>query len=277
LRAFRSLVLIVERDPESGEHEPQLARLCEWIGRWDDWYRHASGLEFGLNFNLQYRRDAVLFSEVDYIGLAALRPVGDVCRNAGLAFGATVPMSEALEHAPELCAIAEDGWLQTLNISQDCSPSPEDACTLLEPLFRTKMQVRLSGNPTELLRTGLLHLPTLNCRSITIETAAPHSPSQLPYRPEPCMALFRIFVDSTGYLYPCLGMLGVEAARLGHIEDALEQTRIAGEPGALDLEALTTTGPSPDQLRPPERDVGISEICESHRAFVVVTTSAEST
>ena len=77
--------------------------------------------------------------------------------------------------------------------------------------------------------------------------------------PSPCRAHLRLYVDADGHLYPCAGLFGLPAARLGHVADA-DPARWHQAAQALDLPSLAAHGPTLHQAPPTPFD-----LCEQHR------------
>lgn len=269
LRAFRSIAIMLERMPGSAEIGPDPAALADWIGRWDVWFRIAAGMDRGDGLHLQYRRDAVVVTDLDVPDLLAARPIGEACRSAGIGFGAPLLMSAGLAHRGALAAMLDEGWLQALTLVYDLPAEHTDpVAPFIEELYATGVQIQLAGNPADFLRSGVLASPVLNARNVTISPRGIGTSGVEPLRPPACLPLMRIYVDSTGCLYPCLGMLGLEAGCLGHIDDALEDTVLGGLPSPLDLAGLATTGPVLAEHDRPGRDLGLPVACERHRSAV---------
>ncbi|HEV7372560.1 hypothetical protein [Arenibaculum sp.] len=270
LRAFRSIAIVLERMPgPAAALGPDVAALADWIIRWDNWFRLAAGMDRGNGLHLQYRRDAVVVTDLDFADLLTARPIGEACRTAGIGFGAPVLMSAAIAHRGELVSVLGEGWLQALTLVHDLPAGDAGALVpFVEEIFSTGLQVQLAGNPADFLRSGLLDSPLLNARNVTINPRNPGAPEAPSLRPQPCLPLMRLYVDSTGRLYPCLGMLGLEAGCLGHIDDALEDTVLGGLPSPLDLAELAVAGPvlTGDDL--PARHLGLPTACERHRSAI---------
>jgi hypothetical protein len=275
LRAFRSIAVMLERMPGPAGIGPDPEALADWIVRWDTWFRIAAGLNRGEGLHLQYRRDAVVVTDLDFPDLLATRPIGEACRNAGIGFGASLLMSAGLAHRDQLVAMLDDGWLQALTLVHDLPADGTDAIVpFVEALCATGLQIQLAGDPAAFLQSGVLDSPVLNARNVTISPRSVGMSGVEPLRPPACLPLMRIYVDSTGYLYPCLGMLGLEAGCLGHIDDALEDTVLGGRPSPLDLVELAAMGPVLTEHDRPGRDLGLPATCERHRSAVEAAADA---
>lgn len=270
LRAFRSVAVVIEQDAASGDVLPDIPALADWIGRWNAWFRQAAGLDFGEGLHLQYRRDAVVVTDLDFAGLLATRPAGWACRDAGIGFGASILLSSGLAHRAALLDLLAEGWLQALTLVHDLpAGSTETVLPFVEAVFATDMQIRLAGSPAAFLRDGVLESPILNARHVTIDPRSPVPAADPAFRRQPCLPLMRIHVDSTGYLYSCLGLLGLEAGRLGHIDDPLEDTVLGGRASPLDLATLAAQGPALAQGDRPVRALGLPAACEHHRSAIL--------
>jgi hypothetical protein len=80
-----------------------------------------------------------------------------------------------------------------------------------------------------------------------------------------------VFVDTDGFMYPCFGLLGVEAARLGSVYEDPEDTVFGGRPTPLDLSRLARYGPGDEFLAghaEPKRS-GLPVVCENHRLHLL--------
>jgi hypothetical protein len=74
-------------------------------------------------------------------------------------------------------------------------------------------------------------------------------------------------------MYPCFGLMGFAAGRLGNIAQPLEHSVLCGHPAALDLLALAKQGPVlvwSAGLQ--EAATGLPAVCEQHRAALLSQT-----
>lgn len=264
LRAFRGLALVVEDDGEGG-FLPDMAALQRWMRAWDRWFRAESGIAQGDHLHMQYRRDAVIVTDLSADALLAMRPAGDTCRELGIGFSASVLLDDALARRDAVIDGLAGGWLHAATLVAT-GPVPGAAAleALIAPLIDMGVQIRLAGDPAAFLQSGILDAPLLNARNLTIE---PRGPGAMPPpdRPAPCLPLMRLYVDATGDIYPCLGLLGTAQGRLGHIDDVARGAPFAPRSG-LDLQTLALAGPAEEDCAAPARSFGLPERCARHRA-----------
>ncbi len=272
LRAFRSLGLVIEIDPETGTLKPDQARLCDWIGVWDAWLRETAGFAQGNRMHLQYKRDVATMTDLDVSALLALSEVGQLCRDLGLGFTAGLLLRDALAQQDRLIKGLKGGWLGAVTLINDGTlPDVDTVDALMRRLIDAGVQLRLAGDPLPYLQSGLLDRPFIIQRNLTIDARSGSGASPR----NGCLPFMRVVVDSTGGLYPCLGLLGLPMAQMGHIDTATQRITFDRTP-PLDLGALALRGPAPTDCAEPKRRLGLPALCERHRAGVVAAARADS-
>ncbi|WGW06035.1 hypothetical protein [Tropicibacter oceani] len=262
LRAFRSLGLVIELDPDTGTLKPDPEKLTDWIGIWEAWLRSTAGFASGTRMHLQYKRDVAILTDLDGPTLLRLSGLGQTCRDLGLGFSAGLLLRQALDQPGPLLDGLRGGWLSAVSLVND-GAVPDAAATLdlIRGLIEAGVQVRLAGDPVPYLQSGLLDAPLINQRNLTLDARSGSGASPR----NGCLPFMRVIVDSTGALYPCLGLLGMPVACMGHIDTAAQRITFDRTP-PLDLGALALRGPDPKDCADPRRTLGLPALCERHRA-----------
>lgn len=133
---------------------------------------------------------------------------------------------------------------------------------LVDRLVAARPALHLAASPAVLGRLGLLRSPAFCARYLTVFAEPPHPGRVVRVAgagPMPCRAHLRLYIDAEGHLYPCAGLFGLPAARLGHVRDA-DPERWCAAAQALDLATLAARGPRLAQ--PPAAPF---DLCEQHR------------
>jgi hypothetical protein len=267
---LRSVALLVRSDANGGL-EPSPDLLAAWLERFDDWYKVAIGCERNERLHLLYHRDVTvvgdrLLDHVAEIGMVARRAAG-----LGFGFSVTIPLDEALAAEPRMNELVACPGVSTLALSvagDEVVGDEEALARILSAIVRTKGHIGFIGVYDRIRELGLLDYPDVLSTQITIHPKDGTTGETLPIpsRPvQPCFARLRVYVDTTGEIFPCLGLVGMPAARLGRIDDPIERTVLGGQPYPLCLDRLARTGPDLTHPEPAQRYTGLPWICERHR------------
>ena len=268
---FRSVAFLLEPDREGTDFAVPTAHLSDWLARFDDWYKAAVGVPAGRGLHLLYHRDVSLLG-VDILSyLPRIQSLGAVTASRGLGLTVTLPIEHAAARAAELRALLDLSGVTTvgLTVEEGGPPVDTDALSdLLDDIVHARAHIVFVGSYPRIRALGLLDHPRVAGTQVTVHPKAPPAKGVL-LRPEqpvmPCFGRLRLHVDPGGDIYPCLGLLGVASARLGSVDDPLEETALGGRPYPLDVPALATQGPALTGPEPDMRRTGLPWACERHR------------
>jgi hypothetical protein len=247
---FRSVALLVARDGSGKNFVVPADVIAGWIVRYDAWYRRVTGILEGRRLHLAYHREVSVVGHVPIEHPELLAQVGLACRAVGMSFSVTVDLMQALQHHESFEQLLGAGVLSSIGINfPDGSDRPPDgaARAMIEGLLAENLHVGLIGPVSYYRSLGLLASSAINAASITLHPRSPEASltDASPERPiAACFGRFRLLIDTDGFIYPCLGLLGVQAARLGSLYEDINDTVLGGTPTVLDLASLARVGPS---------------------------------
>ena len=268
---FKSVVLLLEVDATGRDFLVPTALLVDWIGRYDDWFKEAAGIDQGRRLHLVYHREVSVAGEIPLQCSSRLVEIGRSCRGRGIGFSVTVEIGQAQRWREALDEILDAGVLSSLGVNVDVNRTPDHAAAdreWIESLLERGVMVGLIGAVHYFRDIGLLGSQALNRSNITVYPATAEGAENLPMPlnpARPCFSRLRVFVDSDGSLYPCLGLLRIGAASLGTVFDDLRETVLGGRESMLDLRQLAELGPELEQIASAQRQSGLPWICEMHR------------
>jgi len=274
---FRSVAILCTA--EEDRLEPRLDTLLEWIEAYDGWYRTVLGMTEGRNLQYVYGREvsfigSFLTSVADSLADAAAR-----LRDLGLAVSVTVSMAEALQDPERFIALVSSPGVRSVGLhytADDLARSTEAVRLTERVLEMPGLSVGVLGEAAVLEAIGLFSSPAY-CRSdVTAYPCGearddlPGQPSPAsPVPPSPCFSRFRVWLDASGGVYPCLGLLGLEGLELHHLGRPWQESVFAGRPYPLDLAKLARHGPVPLGKVPPAGDSGLPSACARHRQEIL--------
>jgi len=250
-----------------------LSRLGDWIVAYDGWYKTALGVLQGRRLHCLYHREVAFVGNSLLPAASRLAKFGHVARGLGYGVSLSVGVSEAVESEEaffSLAALPAFNHVGLIFGEDDCRP--ENLGLVERLLARTSVKVGIIGPLGGVERMGLLASLALNRADVTIHPTG-NLPGGQPPPPSawvaPCSQSFRLYVDSEGLLFPCLGLLGLPGAALGSVYEPLERTVFGGKPYNLDLGRLALAGPALDPESPAERELALPWTCERHRRAVL--------
>lgn len=265
----RAVLVLLELDGEGNIVGPDLDALAAFVPTFDAWYRRVCGFDEGRGrMHLLYRREIGIGTAIRPRCWKRIRPVARACRDVGLGFSLTLDLRAAANEIHELSALLDDGTVGGISIAFDEDPTLfAQATDALAALLRSEIAVSFTGPMRALLDSGLLGDPRWSGRHVSIDPVLSSVLGDLTQRIEPCWRRFRLTIDSSGDLYPCFGLMGCAAGRLGNIREPIADSVLGGRPAVLDLVTLARSGP-PIRFRADLRGsaTGLPQICEQHRA-----------
>lgn len=249
--------------------------LCDWIDGLDSWYKESLGLAEGRNLHLLYHREFSLVGN-DLISAAGrLKAFGQTAYRLGFGASVTVDLVEAMVFEDTFHDLIRGGLYNQVvfRVLDSGGPVNGDATAFIERVIEESNVGVGFIAPVQALRDiGLLDSPVFNRSDMTIipvggllVDAATVPPNPV----APCLARLRLYVDEGGFIYPCLGLVGVPGAELGSVYDEFEDTALGGRPYPLDLTRLAMSGPCLREPASGERLSGLPWICERHRMAVL--------
>ncbi|KYG04951.1 hypothetical protein BE21_43825 [Sorangium cellulosum] len=279
---FKSVALLVALDRSGDDFLVPADVIAGWVERYDAWYRRVTGIHEGRRLYLAYHRELSIVGHVPIDHPALLARIGLACRRAGMSFSVTVDVMNALKHREAFEQLLDTGLLGSIGINfPDGSERPSDSAAraMIEGWLTRDVHIGLIGPVSYYRSLGLLASSALNAASITLHPRsceATHAGLR-PERPiEACFGRLRLFIDTDGFIYPCVGLLGARAARLGSVHEDIEETVLGGRPTVLDLTTLARVGPSGASgaaLLGAGRSSRRAPPCERHRAEMLEASS----
>ena len=267
LQWFKSAGLFVEAVGD--DFRVPAAVLCDWVTRYDDWYRTSVGAR-SQGLSLTYHRELAIVGEAPLALADRLLQVAASCKSRGIGFSVTLQLERAVAERSAVEQLIGSGLLSSVGYfaPEDDTSDPAQVRDLIEHSLRAGVLVGLIGPVSYFYNLGILDSPHYNAASTTIHprTLAALAPPVHRSPVQPCFSRFRVYIDELGDLYPCLGLMGVDAARLGSVYHPFEQTVLGGAATVLDLPRLATSGPGlagMDRTLPAQ--TGLPWICERHR------------
>jgi hypothetical protein len=286
--------LLLELNEAGDEFSTPSSALADWIGRYDDWWKRASGVIEGRNLHLLYGRNISAFGSNILSLPRALEELLRATTRRGCSFLLRARVDECLQFRSELQEISAGGVHTIILDARDCEQSEESRAptlSLVEELVGKKLTIALMGPIGFWKAAGVVNSPTLDATNFQLIPATQKSQvaeivrqskekrlkpvaarRPEPYREpapsgfDPCWNRFQVFVTPDGHLYPCNGLIGSASCSLGTIHDALEDTGLGGEGRhPLALDELAVRGPRLPAAAALSEYSDLPLVCANHR------------
>ncbi|MEZ4298032.1 MAG: hypothetical protein R3B70_23950 [Polyangiaceae bacterium] len=247
---FKSIAVLVEVNGAGDDFTVPADALASFVGRYDIWYKDVVGAASGRRLHLLYHREVSLVGEVPIECASSIVKVGLASRAAGMGFSVTVELRRALEHQAAFEALLRSRVVRSMGIhhrEDAVRPPDDDARRLIERTVESGVEIGMIG-PVHYFRSiGVLSSGVLNAGNVTVHPrsgAGERAGSGGDGASEACFSRFRIWIDTDGSLYPCLGLRGIASGRLGSVHEPPGNTVLGGRPTVLDLGRLARVGPA---------------------------------
>jgi len=274
---FKSLAFFLLIDAQSNDFVPKTRDICDWIQRYDEWFKHLMVADPS-KLGLSYHREVSISDRVPLAMADKLIEIGLVSKSIGLGFSISVDLDDP--DIDNIFDVLDSGALTGLGI---LVPLPvvmgtwtaEERKRWLEKLkgiFSRQILVGLIGSVASLRDMGVLSLESVNASNVTIypfDLDWLTRDNKISYsKSGGCFSRFRVFVDPDGMIYPCVGFLTAEMGALGSIYEPIESTVFGGAPCKFDLSDLAREGPKNHQLPTVRRAANLPLICERHLTYI---------
>lgn len=271
---LKSVAIMLQPDPTGADFEPSSKQLIDWFARYDSWFKESVGINDGHRPYALYGREVSLFG-ADLLSVSdKLRDLAASCIEKGFAVSLTVDILSLYREFDIVQSLCRDSLVSSIGIICDPIDTLADEGSLadfMSDVIGLRRPVGLIGPVSLLRKHELFAYESINATDITVypsQGASRVEMHALPDHPvKKCANRIQLYIDHEGYIYPCLGMLGLTDYAMGHIGDDISGTALAGGHYPLDLPKLMVEGPEL-QLgsKPQQRMTDLPWICEQHRS-----------
>lgn len=271
---FRSVVVLSDAAPP--------AALRHWLPRWDGMVKDRLGIGDGDNLHLLYGRALTLLSPALGPCAEELAVLGPLARELGLSVAVNLSLAEALEPGFDAVALLVRAMAGTVYLDARQAPESADAEAihgLVRELRACGVNPALVGPVPRWLSWGLLEAPFLNAATVHMSPAGRAAlvslpgqgpdPFEIRHPFDPCKERFAVFAGPEGGLYPCHGLTGVEAFRIGWLHDDVP-LRISAAQEDLFVQ-WAARGPGCLGCVEPNPESPLPLVCELHKAGIAGT------
>lgn len=273
---FKTIFVLLDPDWEIGALEKHIDNICDWLERWNSWFlKHYGILEKERLHFLYDRNVAVLGGDRVFAISHRIRKLADFVHDLGLGFSLEVSISECLEYKDALNYILSSGKIKTLIVksSKVEENKYETAFALLESCINYGTFLVFTGPVEFWKKIGVLDSDIFNGHYLRIfpgheeRSGIARSPGSLEPSKlfSPCKLRFVIIVAQDGYLYPCIGMLGLPNWSLGSIHQDPAETALAKGDLHSELEKLSHKGPLISDGNLINEFPKLNPVCATHR------------
>ena len=274
---FKSIALFLMVNSESMEYTIPTSDILIWLKKYDKWYKDTIEAPSGKRLNLLYHRDlSVIGSDLLVAGEELIR-ISAVAKECGIGFSFTGSIDHVLAHEYEAKKLILAPGVTTIGLSAPMDLRDFDlerAESLINDILEQEIQLAFIGPVEYFRRKGLMKNAMVNGHNLTLhpQQYSPYESLPTPEKPIlPCFSRFRIYIDTDGEIYPCLGLVGIKSGSLGSIYDDIDNTVLGGKETILNIEKLSIHGPNLTTANKAERQTGLPWICEQHRQEIIAS------
>lgn len=217
----------------SGRFYNEITRNIEtlenWIREYDDWYKTITGIKCNKNLHLLYSRNIHFFIvNTHKFKESRIIELMNLCKSFGFLSNIHINLQDCEKNIPFIESIVNNSneflfeieWIKDLSFSKK---RRNFAKYFIDYLSSRKVSLILSGEYSYWERANVFSNIQINSSMFRIRPRihdeSKHN-SEKSIVPSPCSTRFRIFVDSTGSIYPCLGLVGSLKYNLGNIKNS---------------------------------------------------------
>lgn len=270
---LKSVAIMLQPDITGSDFRPRSKQLVNWLARYDDWFKESVGINEGHRPYTLYNREVSLFG-ADLLAVPdKLQELAAACIGKGYAVSLTVDIFDLYRRFDVVQSLCKASVLSSLGIIIDSMDKLAEQISLadfMKDVIGLRMPIGLIGPVSLLRKHQVFSYDAVNATDMTIYPSIGGNP--LGSRPVPanpvkkCANRIQLYIDHDGYMYPCLGILGLMDYAMGHIDDEISETALSGRHYKLNLPQLMARGPELPETTMQQRMTDLPWICEQHRA-----------
>jgi len=275
---FRSVTFLLDCS-SGGDMLPSTSNIVKWVNSLHEWYLDAVGVPHGKGVHLLYDREVALMGNGILECAEALQKIAAAARAIGIGVSVSIDAEHALSERSYLDWLLAQGKISAVGLiitpSAARARGPE-IVRLLDDFSEQSINLGIIAELGPLFEIGVMESEKLSKADLTwypLDMSGASVTSETNGKPpqlvRPCFARMRLFVDASGDIYPCLGLVGVAAARVGNIADALCDTGLGDDLSMALLHHWACHGPDVSNEKLPAPTSGLPAICETHRGELI--------
>ena len=225
---FRSIVVLGDLC-STIEAAPYASHVSKWIESFDAFLRQKLGFDSGHNLFLATRRTIVFCGNAVLKARAEQLALCELGKKLGYATSVRITVVDALADSQaywELIAPTSAVSTVILDAPEPPSGEPSDGVNrLVLRVIEAGKALSLIGSIPYWLDSGVLGIQETNGTTFTMcGVSQQKARADTVGLVDPCASRFQIFINNVGELFPCQGLVGIPAARIGHISAPLEKS-----------------------------------------------------
>lgn len=270
---MKSIAINVCQNESGDDYLPNIESLISWLEEYDQWFKSQVGISEGEHAYALYNRQVTIFGDNLLKVPNTLRKLAQTVIPMGFALSITVDIMELYQEYETVKALCEDCLLSSIGFCTD-NVGKLSVLTDLESFIiriaELKRPIGLIGSVSELRKYDLLSKKTLNSTDITLYPQQYEDRigcgSVYPYVEKSCANHLQLYISPDGYIYSCLGLLGLKNYAISNIRDGIESFNLTGDKSKIDLLKLYRQGPEiQEKVGYHQSDTSLPYICEMHR------------
>jgi radical SAM protein with 4Fe4S-binding SPASM domain len=276
IERLKSAMVLVTIDEARKDFSVGTDNLVAWIEDFNEWTKERLGINQGRSLSSLYNREISLMGQGLLTLPDRLKAVAVKAIKLGYAFSITVDILELYRNFEVIKQLADFSYLSSLGVMITSLEQVQRISTLesfVTEVINLKRPLGLIGTRAVMRESGLLDVEAMNGTDITFYSSADSKGDTaliVPPNPLlPCANRFRLYVDYDGYIYPCLGLLGLTGYALGNVQNQLWKTVLNNRSYPLDFMILMTNGPTLSEKCTDHRVTSLPWTCERHRLDII--------
>lgn len=271
---LKSIAITLHPSDIGDDYYINTSQVCTWLIEYDRWFKESVGINDGNQPYTLYNREVSLFG-VDILSVPAkLKHLVTTAINLGYATSITVDIVELYNNFDLIKSLCDNSLLSSLGIhtnNMDDLAKYTSISDFMGKIISLRRPIGIIGSISLLQKYQVLKLESVNGTDITIYPLIPENSTLLiPINPEkPCANRMRLYIDKFGYIYPCLGLVGLKKYSIGHVYNDIKEMTIMSHDSKLNLLTLMNEGPALNEKFNKQRISTLPWVCEQHRANLI--------
>lgn len=254
-------------DTRASALSPSVDAIAQWIPVYAQWFEELCGIAQGRGAHHLYDRELSFVGDGVIAYPSDLLRLAGVVRPLGFAFSVSATAEEVVTQATVLQELLESGLVTSVGVvfSPGVEVDYRRAVAAMEGVVARGVSLGIVGD-VKAFRRHVFSSRALSAADLTWYPS-PETPFVVEVR-EPvrqCHSRLRLHITSSGDIFPCLGLVGIEGASLGNIRDPISRTGLSDQGVLSLLDHWHRHGPDISVPASSSSNLGLPVMCQLHR------------
>ncbi len=270
LNHLKSILLLLTVNDKGTDYEINTKDFIKWLKEFDLYFKDQFKIDKGEYMYSLYNRSISISGDEIFTLQEKLKLILKESIKLGYGISITAKIEEIYQNFDFFKELCLHNLVSSITIIIDDNINELNSNLIIsefiDKIMNLKKSTYIAASIKTLKESEILKSPIINRSDITFLPSIQESRSTPPTNPKnSCAEHFHLHINYDGFIYPCMGLVGLENFSLGHIKEPIDKIKINKKEYPLDLVDLMIDGPELSPLKIDKRVSSLPWICEQHQ------------